>query len=819
MKNLRLTEDASGLTTKAARLLGAFLFLLAISLGLLKAPARAQMATPAAPEQAPSPLPSPVEAISVAEILLDWDRLQTKLQGFRTTAGESDIANQIAGRLGELQSSLPDRAETDWEKITPQTSPGNIDNLESDWIDIRDNLAAWNSKLTDRVRELTETAEEVEALGAPWRVTARDKDKLDPPNQQAVSNALQALSGTKSLLEARRAEVLKLQEQVTALLDYPRTVLGQTATVRREQSQNLFIRESSPLWDAEAYVKEARPETYTRPFRALRAYLEKDREGLAAFLILICVLAIGVRSLRRFALRELGHEPEIEQILQALSRPISCGLLLAMISLPWLLPDRPPISLTFTWIVLTGPMILFLSPLVSNEIRKTLYALSFWLLIDSLRTFLFPVPLANRLSLIGEGTLALLIIGWTLRRRTKSGESHIPGVEAGLQLSFLLVLIAIGANVAGNVTLSQMLIEGTLFTGLSLVAVVAIPQIFRFCLLVSLRSETARRLRMVRRHEVLIREKCTTFATRGTWLLWGWLVLVRFRIADISASFGHTVLDYPIGVGGFGLSLGEILGAGLVLWISIYLSRLIRFVLDEDVLPRANLPRGVPYATSVLTGYIVIVLGALSSAAAAGIDMSRFALIISALGVGVGIGLQDVVNNFVSGLILLFERPLQVGDTVDVEGTLGTVKRIGLRSSTLQTFDGAERVVPNSRFISQEFTNWTLSDNSRRIEIVVGVAYGTDPAKVLKILQETAEAHEGILQSPPATAIMTGYGESSLDFALRAWTTRNDQWVIIRSELLMTIGRGLTEAGIEIPFPQRDLHVIEPSTTSEKEPR
>jgi small-conductance mechanosensitive channel len=518
-------------------------------------------------------------------------------------------------------------------------------------------------------------------------------------------------------------------------------------------------------------------------------------------------------------LRELGHEPEIEQILQALSRPISCGLLLAMTSLPWLLPDRPPISLTFTWIVLTGPMILFLSPLVSDEVRKSLYALSFWLLIDSLRTFLFPVPLANRLSLIGEGTLALLIIAWTLRRHTRSGESHVPGVEVGLQLGFLLVLIAIVANLAGNVTLSQMLIEGTLFTGLSLVAVVAIPQIFRFCLLVSLRSETARRLRMVRRHEALIREKCTTFATRGTWLLWGWLVLVRFRVADISASFGNTILDYPIGIGGFDLTLGDILSAGLVLWISIYLSRLIRFVLDEDVLPRANLPRGVPYATSVLTGYIVIVLGALSSAAAAGIDMSRFALIISALGVGVGIGLQDVVNNFVSGLILLFERPLQVGDTVDVEGTLGTVKRIGLRSSTLQTFDGAERVVPNSRFISQEFTNWTLSDNSRRIEIMVGVAYGTDPARVLKLLQETAEAHEGILKSPPATAIMTGYGESSLDFALRAWTTRNDQWVIIRSELLMTIGIGLAEAGIEIPFPQRDLHVIEPSTTSEKEPR
>ena len=419
------------------------------------------------------------------------------------------------------------------------------------------------------------------------------------------------------------------------------------------------------------------------------------------------------------------------------------------------------------------------------------------------------MPLANRLSLLGEGLLALLIIGWTLRRHAQPDEWHA-GRDQGLRAAFVLILVAIGANTVGNVTLAQMLTEATLFTGLSFVAVVAVPQIFRFCLLVSMRSETARQLRMIRRHETVIRERLTDVATKIIWLLWIWLILARFRIADIFASYGQKIIDYPIGIGGFGLSLGDIFSAGLVLWVSIYLSRLIRFILDEDVLPRANLPRGVPYATSVLTGYAVIMLGALSSAAAAGIDMSRFALIISALGVGIGIGLQDVVNNFVSGMILLFERPLQVGDTVDVEGTLGKVQRIGLRSSTLQTFDGAERVVPNSRFISQEFTNWTLSDTSRRIEIAIGVAYGTDPVKVLQILQTIAVDHEGILKAPAATAIMTGYGESSLDFSLRAWTTRNDQWVIIRSELLITIGNALREAGIEIPFPQRDLHIVEP---------
>ena len=356
-----------------------------------------------------------------------------------------------------------------------------------------------------------------------------------------------------------------------------------------------------------------------------------------------------------------------------------------------------------------------------------------------------------------------------------------------------------------------MITEGALFSGLSLVTVVAIPQIINFCLLVGLRSKAAQGLQMVRHQEELIRNQLVRVAKWAVWLLWFWLALERFRVAEVSVRFVGDVLSFPLRVGGFGLSLGDVVSAGLVLWVSIHLSRFVRFVLDEEVLPRAHLPRGVPYATSVLTGYIIIVLGALSSAAAAGIDMSRFALVVSALGVGVGIGLQDVVNNFVSGLILLFERPLQVGDTVDVEGGLGTVKRIGLRSSTLKSFDGAERVVPNSRFISQEFTNWTLSDKTRRVEIAIGVAYGTSPHKVVQILLDVARGHEGILSFPEPSAIMTGYGESSLDFSLRAWTGRDEQWVGIRSDLLIAIGARLEEAGIEIPFPQRDLHVIAPN--------
>jgi small-conductance mechanosensitive channel len=187
--------------------------------------------------------------------------------------------------------------------------------------------------------------------------------------------------------------------------------------------------------------------------------------------------------------------------------------------------------------------------------------------------------------------------------------------------------------------------------------------------------------------------------------------------------------------------------------------------------------------------------------------MGRLALMVGALGVGIGIGLQDIVNNVVSGLILLFERPVQVGDTVELGTVRGEVRRIGIRSSTVRTFDGAEIVIPNSKLVSESFVNWTLSDRQRRIEIPVGVAYGTDPDRVIELLDRVVRARPEFLAEPPPVVLFERLGESSLDFLVRVWTPDFDTSRRLHSLLLLDIHRALRDAGIEIPFPQRDLHV------------
>ena len=283
--------------------------------------------------------------------------------------------------------------------------------------------------------------------------------------------------------------------------------------------------------------------------------------------------------------------------------------------------------------------------------------------------------------------------------------------------------------------------------------------------------------------------------------------LRHFRVEDDVTSVLGAIFSAGLSVGELEISLGSVVVFVVSVVIVVYASRFVRYVLDEDVLPRIDLPRGVPYAISSTAFYAMMMLGLSAALAAAGIDLTRFTILAGALGVGIGFGLGNIVNNFVSGLILLFERPIKTGDTIEVGTLVGEVRKIGIRASTLRTWQGAEVIVPNASLISDQVINWTLSDRQRRLEIDVGVRYGTDPERVLELLLEVAKANDQILERPEPSALFLQFGDSSLDFRLRAWTAHFDTWTRIRSDLTVAVNRALAEAGIEIPFPQRDLHL------------
>jgi len=233
----------------------------------------------------------------------------------------------------------------------------------------------------------------------------------------------------------------------------------------------------------------------------------------------------------------------------------------------------------------------------------------------------------------------------------------------------------------------------------------------------------------------------------------------------------------------------------------------VEFILEVIVLPHVELPIGVPETISRLTRYGIILVGVVMAFTAIGFDISKAALVAGGLGVGVGFGLQNIVNNFVSGLILLFERPIRVGDIIELGTTSGKVEKIGMRATLIRTWTGPELIVPNATLVSSDVINWTLMRTVKRAQISVGVDYDSYPKVVAEILTRVAASHPAVLKHPAPECLFLGFGDSSLDFELRAWVAAQDCFRV-QSDLRFAIRPALAEAGIKIPFPQRDLHII-----------
>ncbi|HUX43558.1 MAG TPA: mechanosensitive ion channel domain-containing protein [Terracidiphilus sp.] len=279
-------------------------------------------------------------------------------------------------------------------------------------------------------------------------------------------------------------------------------------------------------------------------------------------------------------------------------------------------------------------------------------------------------------------------------------------------------------------------------------------------------------------------------------------------LADVARAVGHVLNITFFMIGNLPVTPMFLMKATVFLTLLSLGSHLTRKIMRDRVLGRTSLDEGLQYALSVTSGYVVFFVGATVGLQSLGLDLSSMAFLGGAVGLGIGVGLQGVVNNFVSGLILLAERPIKVGDRVEIENLTGDVIQIAARSTWVRTNDNVVIIVPNSEFTGKRVTNWTANDRCVRIKLDVGTSYSSDPEKVKKILLQVARAHPDVLVDPEPDVIFCDFGDSSLDFELRVWTmnqVRTPQ--ILRSDLYFAIFKVFSKEGIEIPFPQRDLHL------------
>jgi small-conductance mechanosensitive channel len=267
-------------------------------------------------------------------------------------------------------------------------------------------------------------------------------------------------------------------------------------------------------------------------------------------------------------------------------------------------------------------------------------------------------------------------------------------------------------------------------------------------------------------------------------------------------------------------------GLTITLWTIIYLfflfallyyltTKIIRLVVYK-LLAKSSIDIGVRIAVGSIIRYLILTIGLIIILQTVGINLSSLTILLGALGIGIGFGLQNITNNFVSGVIILFERPIKVGDRIEVTGVVGNVTRISMRATTILTNDNITIIVPNSEFISSSVINWSHTDRNVRFNIPVGVSYKEDPETVKKLLLSVASENTGVLKDPVPDVLFDEYGDSALMFNLRIWTNEYiDKPALLRSQLYYAIFKKFREEGIEIPFPQRDVHIKQMPETKE----
>jgi potassium efflux system protein len=748
-------------------------------------------------------------------------------------AAEAAVSHLVEIRAGlapdaavfTIDSSLVDFNENLEELKQRSDSAGlaglslrTLDDRLSQWLTREEQLRRWQQTLEAESRKLDQVRDTLAAIRQEWEATQESAAEQELPEAmiETIQQILDNVGEAQEELVVWRDEILTILSRVSLAGTEVAQGKGRVEQASAVARRSILTPESPPLWQALVSIEDT-----LSAGQHLRSSWEHNTTQMAEFIasreqqILVQLgLFIALVALM-FAIRRSGKGWENDEALQAsshiLSRPFSTALVLTLLGTRLFHPRAPAVVYElagFLWLI---PTLRLVPGILKPSMRLPAYGLMGLYALSQVGDLTSDFAISARLMLLTLTILALVGLAFTIRAE---GGARIPGTGKwhlilifASRLTLILLGISLIANVLGFVRLASILTRGTLSSGFTALIALVLVEVMTGVIKVLLRRGPVLWLQSVRVSYGNLTRRVTALVKLGVFLLWFYGVLRAFGIHDIAWNALTGILGRQWAVGSWEISLGDVIAFALTLWLSLWISRIIRVLLKEDVLPKMQLARGVPETISALATYVVLIIGFLIAAGAAGVDLTRITLLAGALGVGIGFGLQSVVNNFISGLILMFERPIQIGDTIDIEGLRGEVKRIGIRASVVRTFDGAEVIVPNGDLISGRVTNWTLSDRLRRVELPVGVKYGTDPKVVLEILVEAARKHEDVLDDPAPVGLFVGFGDSSLDFKLRFWTAKFDSWIQISSEVAVNMNDDLAAAGIEIPFPQRDLHL------------
>lgn len=484
-----------------------------------------------------------------------------------------------------------------------------------------------------------------------------------------------------------------------------------------------------------------------------------------------------------------------------------CAALLAFTIIPFLSFSPPAIFIELFWFA----MLLVATRLAradwSRDFRKYWWAVLFLFFLFGFDNIITRNTASERWLILFCSILAVFT-GWKLIREVRDDPERYPSFQ--LEVLWLFVsanAAAVLLNIFGRFTLAKVISNSAVIGMAHALSFYLLVEIFLEALYILLEGYGKNKLSAYFQFSAIKVRFRKILVVIGI-LFWLLAFLWSLNILDSTSDAVTTFLQKERMIGTMEFTLGSIAVFILVFWCSFAVSNVLRFFFGGSNSNQFGASNKNKMGSWILVVRLLIIsIGFLLAMGAAGIPLDKLAIIIGALGVGIGFGLQNIVNNLVSGIILAFEKPMDVGDVIEIGPNTGRVKEIGIRSSKISTFDGADIIVPNGDFISQRLTNWTHNNTYRRIELIIGVAYGTNLDIAQKAVQKMLDAEPDIVQQPGPSILWHELGNNAVNMRILFWTSDFDNWVALKSRVLKSIYQEFNSTNISIPYAQQDLHL------------
>lgn len=671
-------------------------------------------------------------------------------------------------------------------------------------------LEAWQSRLFDYAEEIaTLKGKLTEARADPILKKIPKDSLLRDIYFGQLAGQLVNWKKAESSLSVNMLRVGVLENRVASDLLKTKDFLEKTDEKLSRYIANLWVPEEPSLFrakqsDYDASFGEAFTSSITTVSRLVLYFAQlKARSLIAAGILILVFFGWLMRTFYQLKKDRSSSRGLLSTSRLVPMRPLSSVTGLALVFVALFFFNMPPSWYSLIWTIIA--IIFFVASRVDEKSRALFRPeiLILFLVFNTLSVFI-KNSLGERWL---QFVLDLLAIGYSLSIFKQIITKRI--IVSNLTLRVFLVFAvfttgALVANTYGSFMLAKILNAGAVYATLAAIVLFMCSNIILHIIL--LHGEAFKESRVLSYFNVHSKEQHIRKILRAVMIAaWTLIMIQQLNLFDFGYKWVFDFLSKERKLASHSFTFGSIFIFIAVIWIAAFVSRMLSIFLGDA--PGTNAAKKNWWgSTLILIRLCILSVGILIAFLAAGIPLDKIAIIIGALGIGIGFGLQNIVNNLVSGVILAFERPVQVGDAIEVSSRYGIIKEIGIRASKITTMEGSEVIVPNGDMLSQHIVNWTLTSNYRRVEIFIGVSYSTDLDFAEKILKDIISTQRGIEAKPSPSILVNDFGDSAINFRLLFWC-HIDTWVDIKSEILMKVHKLFAAHNIDIPVPQRDINI------------